>query len=78
MKFAMPSLARSAYLDSQFGVEQELPRAGSALENPFVFDDTARELKALAAEGLVKIVHEHSASRGNDTLIDRLSFVRLR
>ena len=78
MRVAMPTLARSAYLDSQFGVEQELPRAGSALENPFIFDETARELKAMAAEGLVKIVHERTAYCANDLLIDRLSFVRLR
>jgi len=74
----MPSLARSVYLDSEFGVEQELPRAGSTLENPFVFDDAARELKAMAEEGLVQIVHEHTASGASDRLIDRLRFVRLR
>ncbi len=74
----MPTLARRVYLDSQFGVEQELPRAGSALEHPLVFDDTARELKAMAAQGLVEIVAERTARSAGQSLIDRLSFRRLR
>jgi len=74
----MATLARSFYLDSEFGVEQELPRTGSTLENPFVFDDAARELKAMAGEGLVKIVHEGTVLAAGETLIDELRFVRLR
>lgn len=74
----MNTLAHALYIDSGFGVEQELPRAGSALENPFVFDAAARELKALAAEGRVEIVHERSSSRAGESLIDRLRFKRLR
>jgi hypothetical protein len=54
------TLAQSAYLDSIFGIDEELPRAGSALENPYVFDASARELKAMAAEGLLDIVEEHT------------------
>ena len=75
----MQTLARSAYLDSEFGTVCELPHAGSALENPYVFDAAARELHAMAAEGLVEIVSQrtvHAASE--DVLIDRLCFARLR
>jgi hypothetical protein len=74
----MRTLARSVYLDSQFGVEQELPHAGSALEHPLVFDDAARELKMMAEQGLIEIVGEHSAQRADEMLIDRLTFKRLR
>ncbi|MDB5998380.1 MAG: hypothetical protein JWP52_79 [Rhizobacter sp.] len=74
----MLTLARTVYLDSQFGVEEELPRAGSALENPFVFDAAAKELKAMAAEGLVEIVVERNTPDAEEPLIDRLSFRRLR
>ena len=74
----MYTLARAAYLDSQFGVDEELPRAGSALENPYVFDATARELKAMPDEGLVAIVQEHTVRAASEVLIDRLSFRRLR
>jgi hypothetical protein len=72
----MRTLAQSAYLESEFGVLQELPRAGSALENPFVFDAAAHELKQMAEAGLVKIVDEHRSPSGS--LIDRLRFMRLR
>jgi hypothetical protein len=74
----MRTLAEVAYLDSRFGVETELPRAGSALENPFVYDVSARELKQLADRGLVEITHEHTAMRADECLIDRLTFKRLR
>ena len=74
----MHTLAQSLYLDSQFGVEQELPRAGSTLEHPLVFNATAQELKAMAAQGLVEIVRERCADGADGGLIDRLSFRRLR
>jgi hypothetical protein len=74
----MWTLAQVAYLDSSFDTDSELPRAGCALENPYVFDESARELKAFAAQGLVAIVHEHVRSLGNQRLIDRLVFRRLR
>jgi hypothetical protein len=74
----MHTLARSVYLDSSFGVPHELPRAGSALENPYVFDDAARELKTMAEQGLVAILVERTNRTGQEALIDRLSFMRLR
>jgi len=73
----MQTLALSAYLDSIFGIDEELPRAGSALENPFVFDASARELKAMAAKGLVEIVEEHTSRIADEFLIDRLRFRRV-
>ena len=74
----MRTLAQSAYLDSEFGVEQELPHAGSALENPFVFDATARELHDMAREGLVEIVEERRCDVSDESLIDHLTFKRVR
>jgi len=73
----MHTLALSAYLDSTFGIDEELPRAGSALENPYVFDASARELKAMAAKGLVEIVEEHTSRIADEFLIDRLRFRRV-
>jgi len=73
------TLARSVYLDSEFGTPQELPRAGSSLENPYVFDDAAREFKAMAQQGLVEILSEQRAVVSpQETLIARLMFKRLR
>jgi len=74
----MRTLATSLYLDSEFGMLQDVPRAGSTLENPFVFDATARELKTMAEQGLVEIVDEHQRQVASGSLIDRLSFKRLR
>lgn len=73
----MRTLARSVYLDSEFGVLQDLPKAGSPLENPYVYDAAAKELKAMADQGLVEIISERIV-RGSELLIDRLTFKRLR
>jgi hypothetical protein len=73
------TLAHSVYLDSEFGVPQELPKAGSTLENPYVYDATAKELKSMAERGLLRIVDEHSSTAEHDEpLIDKLCFVRVR
>jgi len=72
------SLAHSVYLDSEFGVPQDLPKAGTPLENPYVFDAAAKDLKSMADRGLLQIVDEHLAPASPDPLIDRISFVRLR
>lgn len=56
---------------------QELSYAGSSLELPYVFDASARELKAMADRGLVKIIDEHTSCVANEMLIDRLHFRRL-
>jgi hypothetical protein len=61
-----------------FGVPEELPKAGSSLENPYVYDATAKELKSMADRGLLRIVGEHTVGPTDDPLIDKLSFVRLR
>lgn len=73
----MLSLAQSLFMDSDISVEQELPHAGSALENPFVYDAVAREFKQMAQRGLVEIVLEHRATRG-EPLIDSLRYRRMR
>jgi hypothetical protein len=73
----MLSLARSMFLDSEISVEQELPHVGSALENPFVYDAVARELKQMALHGLVEIVQEHRSTHG-ELLIDSLRYRRMR
>lgn len=73
----MYTLAQNAFLDSTPGVVCDLPRAGSALENIYVFDASARELKVMAARGLLEVVAEHTTRIANEMLIDRLSFRRL-
>jgi hypothetical protein len=72
------TLARSVYLDSEFGIPHELPKAGTPLENPYVYDAAARELKSMADHGLLRIVSEHCTEAQDDLLIDRICFVRVR
>ena len=72
----MRTLAESVYLDSEFGTLSELPNTGSSLENPYVYDSSAAELKAMASTGLVRIVEESRSADGS--LIRRLTFQRLR
>jgi hypothetical protein len=76
--FNMRTLAQSIVIDSVFGVEQELPHAGSELENAYVYDSSARELKAMADRGLIEVIEEQSRVVNNEALIGRLSFRRLR
>ena len=74
----MRTLSTSIYLASDVGVPTEVEPAGTSLENPYVYDSVARDLKAMAGEGLLRIVDERCRQGTNDAPIDRLSFVRLR
>ena len=74
----MPSLAVSLFLESDIYVDQELPRAGTALENPFVYDAVAREFKQMAKRGLVQIVQEHAQPGTDGPLINSLRYRRVR
>ena len=74
----MTSLVHSIYLDSEPGVPTDLDPAGTALENPYVYDSAARDLKAMADAGLVKIVREKVRHGLSDRLIERITFTRLR
>jgi hypothetical protein len=72
------TLADALYLDSQFGVPLDVPHVGSALENPFVYDAVARDLKAMAERGLIEIVAEREHPVDGGMLIDALRFKRVR
>ena len=74
----MRTLSTSIYLAAEVGVPTEVEPAGTSLENPYVYDSVARDLKAMAGEGLLRIVDEHLREGRSDAPIDRLSFVRLR
>lgn len=73
----MRTLADHVYFDSSFDTLSELPNAGSTLENPYVYDSIAKELKEMASRGLLKIVDERRSDAGQDGLISKLTFQRL-
>ena len=74
----MQDLVHTVYADSELGVIQELEAAGTTLENPYVYDSAARDLKSMADRGLVRIVHEQVHSGTPEPLIRTISFARLR
>jgi hypothetical protein len=72
------NLGPECYLESEFGTLSELSSVGTPLENPYVYDASARELKAMASQGLIKIVEERRLDVGPEGLISHLTFERLR
>jgi hypothetical protein len=74
----MATFAQTVFSDTEPGSLQDLPRAGSSLENPYVYDATARELKAMAQSGLLEIAHEETRLVQAEPLIAALRFRRLR
>ena len=74
----MPDLAFSIYLDAMPGVPTTLQRAGTTLENPYVYDSVARELKTMAGKGLLDIVDEQWREVGDERVIGSIAFTRRR
>jgi len=74
----MNTIAQSIYSEASIGTPIALPKAGTALENRYVFDSSAREIKAMAGRGLVKIVSERHASEHESALITDICFARVR
>jgi len=74
----MNTLATSAYLEAVVGSTCDLRWEGSSLENPHVFDAAAREIKDLAARGLVEIVDEKTVGDDRTPLTAAIRFKRLR
>jgi len=72
------SLARSIFLEARPGVMTLLRPAGTSLENPYVYDSVARDLKAFAHSGLMRIEVEEECDGSEQTLIARFAFTRLR
>ena len=74
----MQTLATSAYLEADVGVVSELRREGSSLENPYAYDAAAREIKALAEQGLVAVVDERTSGDPGMRLTTAIRFKKLR
>jgi len=73
----MNTIAERVYRDADKGVIVTLPKYGTRMENRYVFDAAAREIKALAERGLVKIVDECRQTQQDGDLITDISFIRL-
>ena len=60
------------------GSHGALLRRNPRARNPYVYDSAARDLKAMADKGLVRIVRESMRSGNFASLIERISFERIR
>lgn len=74
----MLSIAESLLAHTPLGTTFELPRAGTTLENPYVYDAAAREIKEHASRGRVEIIDEVVTPMGAEQIVSRLVFRRLR
>jgi hypothetical protein len=74
----MRTLSTQIFLSADVGVPIDVEAAGTALENPYVYDSVARELKAMERQGLLRVVDESVRQGDADAPIDRISFIRLR
>lgn len=74
----MTTIAWRVYLDAAVGAVTRLSRSGTGLENPYVYDASARELKRLETKGLLRVVDERVMRSGAEDVITELSFNKLR
>jgi hypothetical protein len=74
----MSTIADKLLAATPVGVIAALPSAGTALENRFVYDSVAHDIKQHAKSGRVEIVAEDSVDAGSEVLIRHLEFRRLR
>jgi hypothetical protein len=74
----MNTIAEGVYLEAKVGAVVSLPKYGTRLENRYVFDAAAREIHAMAARGLVKVVDERRALPQDSELITDIAFIKLR
>lgn len=73
----MTSIAQTFHARAPIGAVVELPAAGTWLENPYVYDAAARDIKALARSGCTEIVDERVAQIRGEPVTVRLAFRRL-
>ena len=74
----MDPITLSVLRSSRIGVERRLERAGGTLENPYVYDAVAQDLKSIAGAGWVDVTAEEWVVRSGESLIDHITFVRKR
>lgn len=73
----MATIAERVYAEAAVGAIVVLPKFGTRLENPYVFDAAAREVKAMAELGRVKIVEERRDSQHDSDMVTGISFIKL-
>jgi hypothetical protein len=73
----MSTIAERVYTEASVGAIVWLPKFGTRLENRYVFDSAAREIKVMAELGRVTIVEERRESKTDSDLITDIAFLKL-
>lgn len=78
MHWHTPTLAEQIFHGAPRGEPVALPRAGTHLENPFVYDAVVREIKELGTHfgGLDVLTERCTGTATDDTLIAEFIFRR--
>ena len=74
----MGSISKDLFLESRIGERVELPRCGTTLELPWVYDRVAEDICALARSGKVEVIARQVQQVQGEPLITHLAFRRLR
>ncbi|RVU45125.1 hypothetical protein [Rubrivivax rivuli] len=74
----MALFAETLFCTLPVGATCVLPRAGTALENAYVYDAVARDLQVGARRGDLEITAQQVEEVGGEPLIRHLEFRRLR
>ena len=73
----MTTIAERVYREATVGAIVTLPKFGTWLEDRYVFDAAAREVKEMAGLGRVKIVDERRDFPHDSALITDIAFIKL-
>lgn len=74
----MGTISRELFLDSRIGDLVELPRCGTALEQPWVYDGVAEDICDMAKAGELEVIDRQVQQVHGEPLITHLAFRRLR
>ncbi len=73
----MGTISKELFLESRIGELVELPRCGTALELPWVYDRVAEDICAMASSGKVEVIARQVQQVQGEPLITHLAFRRL-
>lgn len=78
MQWQDHSIARQFFAQAPIGEPVRLPQAGTSLENPYVYDSVAREIKSAASRyGVLEVLEERTHQNAPEALITDFVFRRL-
>lgn len=74
----MSTIALQLVREAPLGEPSALPRAGTSLENPWVYDSVGREIRDFASSGWIEVLAVEEAPVEDGSLLTRLEFKRVR